>query len=32
MSSSGLGRIGNRNRISVPPPSRLSIIIFAASP
>jgi len=24
--------MGSRNRISVPPPSRLSIIIFAASP
>ena len=32
MSSSGLGRIGSRKRTSVPPPSRLSIIILAASP
>ena len=30
--SSGLGRMGSRNRINVPPPSRLSIIILAVSP
>jgi N-acetyl-alpha-D-glucosaminyl L-malate synthase BshA len=32
ISSSGLGRIGRRNRMSVPPPSRFSMIIRAASP